>query len=204
MNILGIDLSLNGTGLAILTDDERFVVPMLAEYYTTRQGRSLGRGESYYGWLLSPMPTGMLDRWKAIEGAIVACAENCHQVLIEGYSFGSNMAYVRSGAELGGIVRYALRKMGHMPIEVPPKTLKKFLTNSGNADKNQVLKEVYKRYHVDLPDDNMADAFGLAKFGQALSSTDELPAFQVEIIDGFKKPKVKPARKSKRAPQLEL
>lgn len=200
MNILGIDLSLTGTGLAILTFDELFHEPELPKSYLNVTNPNVGLipTEWHFGWLLSPMPAGTLERWEAIVSAIKACAEPCHHVLIEGYSFGSMPGQTR-GHELGGIVRYHLRKWGHVPIEVPPSTLKKFLTNAGNADKNQVLKEVYKRYHVDFPDDNMADAYGLAKFGQALISTEGLPQFQIDIIETFKKPKEKPVKKRRAA-----
>lgn len=200
MNILGIDLSLNGTGLAILSDDELFHEPHISKQFPRSEyaNVSVEPMEWYFGYLLSPMPTLNLQRWDVILDAILACAETCHQVVIEGYSFASNMAYARAGAELGGIVRYHLAKRhNQIPLEVPPSTLKKFLTGKGGADKNQVLKEIYKRYHVDLPDDNMADAFGLAKFGQAMVSTEGLPQYQVEIIESFKKPKEKPAKRGR-------
>lgn len=202
MNTLGIDLSPTGTGLAILTDDPGFILPRLPAGYlhVSRPNADLMPAEWYFGWLLSPMPKGTEDRWNLITTAVLACAKSCHQVVMENYAFGASFR-VAQLAELGGVVRYELAKQAsHHPVMVSPSTLKKFLTGAGNSDKNQVLKEVYKRYGVDLPDDNMADAFGLAKFGQALvSSTDGLPQFQVDVIQNFKKPKEKPSKRRVKA-----
>lgn len=200
MNILGIDLSLSGTGLAILTFDELFHEPELPKRYlrVTNPNVELLPTEWHFGYLVTPSTKLQLERWEEILNAVKLSAENVHQVVIEGYSFGSKFSSsMHAIHELGGIVRFHLAKMGHTPLSVPPSVLKKFITGAGNADKNQVLKEIYKRYHVDLPDDNMADAFGLAKFGQAMVSTEGLPQFQVEIIESFKKPKEKPVKRGR-------
>lgn len=201
MNILGIDLSLAGTGLAILTDDPAFPEPKLPPVYPRSSGASpdLIPTAWYFGYLVSPVPKAILERWQAILAAVTACAENAHQVIIEGYSFGSKFSsHMDAIHELGGIVKYHLAKMGQTPVTVSPSVLKKFITGHGGSDKNLVLKEIYKRYHVDLPDDNMADAFALAKFGEALISTEGLPQFQVDVIEAFKKPKEKKPKKTVR------
>jgi crossover junction endodeoxyribonuclease RuvC len=200
LNILGIDLSLTGTGLAFLSKSEESPV-LLGLPIGSRQKLQTFEfpARHYTGWLINSSNSRHLERWNQILGAVLDCASHANQIVIEGYSFGSNQAYARSIAELGGIVRFHLAKRGFTPLEIPPSTLKKFLTGKGNADKNIVLKEVYRRYHVDLDDDNMADAFGLAKLGEAMISTEGLPAFQVEIINALKSPKVKEPKRRKTA-----
>jgi Holliday junction resolvasome RuvABC endonuclease subunit len=197
MNILGIDLSLTGTGLAILTDYDAFPEPELPRAYP-RAERCMTEFQPvrwYFGYLLSPMPKDTFGRWKAIVDAVLMCAETANVIVMEGYSFGSMPGQSRIH-ELGGIVRYHLAREQHNWLEVPPSTLKKFLTGKGNADKNVVLKEVYRRYGLDLNDDNMADAFGLAKIGEAMISTAGLPVFQVEVIEGIKTPRVRETKRN--------
>ena len=46
---------------------------------------------------------------------------------------------------------------------IPPNTLKKFITGKGNAKKELMLLKVYKRWGVEFNDNNMADAYSLAK-----------------------------------------
>lgn len=80
---------------------------------------------------------------------------------VEGYSFGSR-GQQHSIAEWGGLLRWTLWSADVPYREVPPATLKKFVTGAGNADKALVLREVFKRWGFNARDDNEADAFGLA------------------------------------------
>jgi Holliday junction resolvasome RuvABC endonuclease subunit len=128
-------------------------------------------------------------------------AMHAHAVIIEGYSYGSqNMHAV---AELGGIIRYHLRKIGQSPVEVAPTSLKKFITGSGAADKDQMLDAV-QRAGVPIVDHNMADAYGLAQLGYALQLPDsayivyERP--QRETIHAIKYPVLK--TKKRKEPKL--
>lgn len=47
-----------------------------------------------------------------------------------------------------------------------PGVIKKFITGKGNAKKELILKEVYKKYKFDTTDNNIADAFAIAKYIQ--------------------------------------
>jgi hypothetical protein len=47
-------------------------------------------------------------------------------------------------------------------IQVPPTTLKKYISGSGKATKDIMIKEIYKNYGIDTNDNNDADAIGLA------------------------------------------
>jgi len=88
-------------------------------------------------------------------------------VIIEGYSFAgkfnNSLQY-----ELGTCIRMMMWVNGFKFVEVPPTSLKKFVTGKGNAKKDLMLLAVYKRWDFDTEDDNEADAYGLAQFGRAI------------------------------------
>jgi crossover junction endodeoxyribonuclease RuvC len=92
-------------------------------------------------------------------------------VIIEGYSFAgkfnNSLQY-----ELGACIRMRLWEQGITFIEVPPTSLKKFVSGKGNAKKDLMLLGVYKRWEFDTEDDNEADAYGLAQFGRAMIGKD--------------------------------
>ena len=49
------------------------------------------------------------------------------------------------------------------PLQIPPMTLKKYATGKGTSKKQEMLLQVYKRWGVELNDDNAADAYSLAR-----------------------------------------
>lgn len=104
-------------------------------------------------------------------------------VAIESYAFGSTNGRELAG-ELGGATRLALyqyataRQVKVRMIEVPPTVLKSFVTGKGNAEKSLILKEVFKKWGFDAPNDNAADAFALAKFAKAYSDETLGPKFE--------------------------
>jgi len=48
-------------------------------------------------------------------------------------------------------------------LKVPPMTLKKYAAGKGNAKKQEMLLQMYKRWHVEFNDDNAADSYALAR-----------------------------------------
>jgi crossover junction endodeoxyribonuclease RuvC len=91
---------------------------------------------------------------------------------IEGFSYGSvksGMTQVMITAAAAG-VRLELYRAGVPFVEVPPSTLKKWISGKGNAEKNLMLREVYKRWGYDAKDDNDADAHALVRLAEQLSA----------------------------------
>ncbi len=197
MNILGIDLSLSASGLAMLSD--RWELPALVELPGSKPiCRVVGR-YYYRGALITTTAGDTLKRWEDILCPILAWAMEANTVLIEGYAFSRNMQYSRAATEMGGILRYHLRKIGHIPIEIAPTSLKKFVTGKGNADKSQVLASLHAE-GLPIDDHNMADAYGLAKLGMALVGSgppSELPEHQREVISAIKHPPAKTRKLSR-------
>ena len=95
-------------------------------------------------------------------------------MIIEGFAFSMKGRAVYQLAGLQYLVRHLLFKKT-IPFKlVTPNQAKKFLTGKHNCDKNLVLKEVLKRYQLDLDDDNIADAVNMNKIGQAILGLMEL------------------------------
>lgn len=108
------------------------------------------------------------------------------EVALEGYAFGSQMANMLG--ELGGMVKLTLFERGFYPVIVPPTTLKKYVTGKGTGvPKSQMMLAIYKKWGADLPDDNAADSYALARIAQKYYTL----AYEEEIINKLKDPKFK-------------
>ena len=161
--IVGLDLSLTATGWATYNVDSK----------------ALNSGT------ISNKLKGM-DRLNEIVITIESLLDlkdidSC-EVYIENYGFASKGRVVYQG-ELGGIVRYMLWKHGIKYYDVPPTTAKKLLTGRGNCEKSLVLKELYKRYKIDVSDDNIADAIVQNLIGQMKNGILKMNKAQSEIIN---------------------
>lgn len=150
MRIMGVDTSTK-TGYAILAGDELVKAGVIS--HKPRDDRF----ERYAAYGLSMM--GLVEQYEI------------ELVVIEGYSFGSRFNH-QIQYELGAIMRHSLWEAGKLFVEVPPTSLKKFVTGKGNAKKDLMLLGVYKRWDFDTEDDNEADAYGLAQFGRAMIGMD--------------------------------
>ena len=147
MRVMGVDTSTK-TGYVVL-DDEGDVAKVGVVYHKPQDNR-FARFARYT---------------KGISELVAAYGVDL--VIIEGYSyagkFTNSLQY-----ELGACVRMKLWQDEVKFVEVPPTSLKKFVTGKGNIKKDLMLLAVYKRWDFDTEDDNEADAYGLAQFGRAL------------------------------------
>jgi crossover junction endodeoxyribonuclease RuvC len=91
--------------------------------------------------------------------------------------------------ELAGVVKLTchtrLTGAGRYPLRVPPTTLKKFATGRGNAKKPEVMLSVFKKWGVEILDDNLADAYVLARIASGQAGT----AYEKEVLGRLKDPK---------------
>ena len=71
------------------------------------------------------------------------------------------------------------------PLKVPPMTLKKYAAGKGNAKKQEMLLQIYKRWGIEFNDDNAADSYALARLvaGYTSSSIEE------NVVEQMKDPK---------------
>ncbi len=138
---MGLDLSLTSTGMAVLSD--RHLVS-----YRIKSDRLRG-----------------LDRLKQVLDHIVLRVSDVSPkgVALEGYSFGSKNSHAHGLGELGGLVKMSLASMGVPVVIVPPKTMQKIITGTGNgAGKGPVMVALYKRFGIEITQDDQADASALA------------------------------------------
>jgi crossover junction endodeoxyribonuclease RuvC len=147
----------------------------------------LATGEITKG-LVEPVDVNGMPRLAFLRDQLLKLAEPTHRtlVLIEGYAYAAKGQAVISLGELGGVLRLALYEAAIPVIEISPAQVKKFTTGKGNAPKNIMLKEVFKRFNVDIDDDNIADAFALVQLGCALVDRPLQPnglvKFQEEVV----------------------
>jgi hypothetical protein len=88
-------------------------------------------------------------------------------VVIEGPSYGSQAGQAghHERAGLWWLVRYALHARGTAVAAVSPASLKLYATGRGNAGKDDVMREVTRRFGWFGGDNNAADATVLAAMG---------------------------------------
>lgn len=58
------------------------------------------------------------------------------------------------------------------PLQVPPMTLKKYAAGKGNAKKQEMLMQIYKRWGIEFNDDNAADSYALARLAAGIADTE--------------------------------
>ena len=196
MLIIGIDPSLTATGIVVLRNGE----VELAESTNNRP------------------ELGIIERVKLIRNRILEIEadlsddkgkkyESPALIVIEGFSFASKGRSVFDIAYLGWRIREELerlREQDNVPwIEVSPTQVKKFATGKGNTNQEIILQQVYKRWNYETDNNNIADAFVLAKIGEAYLQNNyephDLTLFQFEVIADLKgeKPKKKTRKKVK-------
>jgi len=159
MQIVGLDLSLNATGLAWAAN-----------------------GHTQTETLKPPKGITGLPRLDWICCQVRERTATVQLVVMEGLSFASKGQMSLERAGLAYAVRLQLWRLTVPFVTVPPSTLKKFVTGSGKAEKNKMLLEVWRRWHIEAADDNQADAVGLVMIGRALVEPMPLIQAQVDVI----------------------
>lgn len=138
--IIGLDLSLTGTGVA------------------TSEGTTT----------IKPKYKGV-ERLIEIRTALELLIPFKSIVIIEGYSFGSKGRAVFNIGELGGVIRTWLCERSSPFAEVPPSNLKLYALGKGGGpgtDKHAMRMEAFKRGGIEFEDDNQCDAWWLRQMGQ--------------------------------------
>jgi hypothetical protein len=115
-------------------------------------------------------------------------ARRIRHVAMEGYAPGAKFGRETAG-ELGCIVKMALLTglddpIGY-PTIVPPTSLKKFVLGKGVGGKNEMLLGVYKKWGAEFSDDNLADAYGLARLAHALDGGPLQHKYEQEVLGGL-------------------
>lgn len=165
---VGIDLALVRTGLAVLDAGKMCLFPVNSDKLDNAVIRQF--------WIL--------DR-------ILRFVRQGDIVVVEDFAMVGKFANSGKSTdriELLGMLRYALMKTsGCVMLTVHPSRLKKFVTGKGNAAKDDVIRELARRWCVVTTDHNLADAAGLALMGYYLvngaDSELEIDDFSVKPLE---------------------
>lgn len=145
--IVGVDLSLTATGIAVVSGEE--VIKTKAKGMERLQVISEAVVQHAIAMDFTDDPAGVpVDVHVFLEGYAFARPNQAHQL-----------------GELGGVVRYRLWDAGVPYTDVAPAALKKFATSKGNAKKPDMLDASRRAGYEGSNDDNCVDAWWLRQFG---------------------------------------
>lgn len=172
---LGLDLSYSGTGVVILDIDGKVIKQ---EEISTKKD-----------------PNNLYD----IETRMIFISEKIKKIIeefnpitmtyVEDISYGSTGDGSTQLAGLNYFIRITLLNLNMPYYMITPSQLKKYITGNGQAKKELMLKEVYKRWGADFNSDNICDAYSLARYS--------LDNFNKGIFEIVKKKKEEKPKKFK-------
>jgi crossover junction endodeoxyribonuclease RuvC len=115
--------------------------------------------------------------------------------VMEGYSYNStNKKFVLG--EVGSVTKLAIYDAGAELYIAAPKQLKKFVTGRGSASKESVIKHIQTVWGVEIIDDNLADAYGLAQIAREIIWSTSTRRCQLDIVKNIIKKDLKKRKSS--------
>jgi len=167
MFFLGIDQSLTSSGVCVL--EEGADIPRYLTNIPTGKQRGGERLNTIFTEILYAV-----NRWKPEVAAM------------EGYSFDSVHRAFDLG-EVGGIVRLVLHQSTVPVLTVAPTQVKKF-AGKASADKEAMRRLVEVRWHQEIEQDDMCDAYVLAQVARAYCNPETVTVrAELEVVRGLKK-----------------
>lgn len=140
---MGIDPSINGTGIIVLDKDANIVEQKLFSVKADTFEESLVKYEKEISFIPNIM--------------------NLEGVCIEGPAYQSTGQVVLQMGALHFLLRLFLFKKNINYKIIAPGTLKKFVTGTGVAKKELMLLKTYKKWGAEFDNNNLCDAYGLAR-----------------------------------------
>lgn len=173
MAFLGIDQSLNGTGLCRIGDTGS------VEAIAT----------------VDPGDARDAARLVLVKRAVASMATAVEFAALEGYSYDS-VGRVFELGEIGGVIKVLLHESGIKFVVVPPVLVKKFATGNATASKEDVMTACKARgVTFAEDDDNQADAFFLACIARAFAKNAARYRCEMEVLHTLRNP---PSEKKQR------
>ena len=176
---VGVDPALRKVGLCVLVNGK------IDTLYLVKPHRDL-RGPERLVYLRDNTNL-ILEPWKGK----IKCAA------VEAQSLGSIGDLDQLG-QINGTLQVLLADLKVKKIlKVPPANLKKFVTGSGQADKERMRLATEKLWGEDIPQDDLCDAHGLARFAEEAKLQNATLRYQVEAVYSVlrKKKRRKPVRR---------
>jgi len=172
MKILGLDISLTGSGVVLLEDDQ-IKLELLIKSKPPVEKNNVTE----------------IERLILIRDKIISIIKEYKPDLVSI----ENLAFLAKGTSLTQLsyLNYAIRAyLWENKIKfliVSPKSLKKFITGSGNAQKEEMMITVLEKYHIATTDANIADSCSLAFVGKAFLTGVTRESYEQEVIEILKK-----------------
>ena len=165
---MGLDLSLQDTGVAVMKGNEMQTFDIMTK--PDQFEHSLLRVNAIANKVM-----GYIEQFKP------------NMIVMEDYFVGKNPRPIINLIELGSIVRYKILTSGGSFFTVTPQSLKKFCHGKGAGGKELVLKGVYKKWNLDVNNNNLADAIVLAYISKALYNElnkipQDLLGYEKEVV----------------------
>lgn len=152
----GIDLSFTGTGIVIIDEANKVLNKVLISTKTDKIT------EDRIIFIYNSFRTFRKDTLNSLTSAKRYPSGFRIKYGIEGIAFGSRGQRAFQQGALHYYFRIRLRKKS--PAIVPPSQLKRFVTGNGRATKSLMLLQIYKRFGEEFNDDNLGDAYSLARY----------------------------------------
>jgi crossover junction endodeoxyribonuclease RuvC len=145
---VGLDLSYSGTGLIVLDNIGEILEQKL---------------------ISTDSKDDTEDRLIQIENEIkfIPNIVGLKVVFVEGPSYSSRGDQMLQMGALNIFIRIFFRKNKVNYRVIAPPTLKKWVAKTGRAKKEMMLLHIYKRWGIEFENNNLADAYGLARMAQS-------------------------------------
>ena len=176
MLIAGIDFSLNGPSVCLFDNTKEFNWSNVDVYYISKTQKYIINNDTLHGDLLQEQPDNF-HRWEYLKAWCYDKIQDCDFVLIEGYSYSSKGSSIFQIAEASGITKQNIWTHNIQIETVPPKTIKKYYTDNGNAGKplmyqffkvktgvNLIKMLDYKKAKIDSPIGDIVDSFSILSY----------------------------------------
>lgn len=174
---VGVDPALRKIGLCVLENGEAVVRKLI-------QTQSDERGPQRLAHIRDALYLALEPYKDRIDGAAV-----------EAQALGA-LGDIDQLGQVNGVIQVCLTDVGVTPIAVPPSSLKKFVADNPQADKSLMMKMANIVWGVDFVQDDLCDAYGLARFAEECTEQKSTKRHQVEAVFGV-------LRKKKRKPPIK-
>jgi Holliday junction resolvasome RuvABC endonuclease subunit len=145
MRVVGLDLSLTGTGIAVVDDGP-------------------GQPSGIITGTVNPGKRREYERLRFIREQVIITCMGADLVVVEGPSFGSTGSAYHQIAGLWWFVTECVQR--DLPLAVAsPSSVKKYATGKGNANKDAMMLVTARRFPEFNGDNNAADALWMACMG---------------------------------------
>ncbi len=167
---VGIDQSLTKTGVCILSPRGE----KLKLIRTPRAMRGVAR---------------LVNIRDNVRSVIEPYQNNVTLAAVEGPSLGS-INHADDLGQVRGVVQVVLMDLGVEPILVAPSSLKLFVAAKGDATKEQMIAATARTWDVVIPQDDVCDAHGLARFAEEYHEGRSTLRHQIKAVHNLKRPKI--------------